>query len=407
MPLVGARVHFYVSICKMSHPALTQGNCHFIHSLDSFDKNLGSCNVPSVSLRIQSPAKQVAAYLENEILGGRWRDQLPGVIRLSSELGVNRTTLQAGIQLLEKCGLVESGGEKKRRRIVMPKNSTPAKLPGAQRLRVRILLFNKGDETSRDMLHLVQHLHMTRHDPEFASRSLWSLGMDVRRVARFVEKNPADAWVVIAGSREILEWFAGQPFPCFALLGSFPGLNLAGAKPDKIAAQRVAVHRLMQLGHRRIVKVVMNDRIHPVPGQIEQAFLNDLESFGILTGPYNLPAWGENPAMFYKRLDSLFRHTPPTAVFLDAVSLFHAARDHLAKKGIVAPRDVSLICDDPDISFAWMQPSVANIHWSFQPLVRRVAQWLDHVASGKDDRRQTLIKAKFIEGGTIGPVAKS
>jgi DNA-binding LacI/PurR family transcriptional regulator len=230
--------------------------------------------------------------------------------------------------------------------------------------------------------------------------------MDVRRVARFVEGNPADAWVVIAASREILEWFASQPFPCFALLGGFRGVNLAGAKPDKIAAQRKALHRLAELGHRRIVKVVMNDRIHPVPGQIEQSFLNDLESLGIPTGPYNLPAWGENPAMFYQRLDSLFRHTPPTALFLDAVSLFHAARDHLAQKGIVAPRDVSLVCDDPDISFEWMEPSVAHIHWSFQPLARRVAQWLDHVASGKDDRRQTLLRAKFVEGGTIGPVAR-
>jgi hypothetical protein len=54
-----------------------------------------------------------------------------------------------------------------------------------------------------------------------------------------------------------------------------------------------------------------------------------------------------------------------------------------------------------------MEPSVAHIHWSFQPIARRVAQWLDHVAAGKDDRRQTLIKAKLVDGGTIGPVPKS
>ena len=336
---------------------------------------------------------------------------MPGVIRLSSELGVNRTTLQAGLRLLEARGLLEAGGEKRRRRIVMPKSSTTAGLRGAngngRRLRVKILLFSpKGDETSRDILHLMQHLHTTGHDPEFASRSLWSLGMDVRRVARFVERNPADAWVVLAGSREILEWFSGQHFPCFALMGGFRGVNVAGVKPDKILAQREAVRRLAELGHRRIVKVVMNDRIHPVLGQMERSFLDDLKSLGIQTGPYNLPAWEEEPANFYQRLDSLFRHTPPTAMFLDAVSLFHAARDHLAKKGVVAPKDVSLVCDDPDAAFEWMQPSVAHIQWSFQPLARRVAQWLDHVAAGKDDRRQTLLKAKFIDGGTIGPLTR-
>ena len=114
---------------------------------------------------------------------------MPGVIRLSSELGVNRTTLQAGLWLLKARGLLESVGEKRRRRIVMPKSSTTAGLRGAngsgRRLRVRILLFSKrGDEASRDVLYLMRHLHTTGHDPEFASRSLWSLGMDVRRVAR-------------------------------------------------------------------------------------------------------------------------------------------------------------------------------------------------------------------------------
>jgi DNA-binding transcriptional regulator YhcF (GntR family) len=379
--------------------------------LNSFDNYLRLWSIVLMSLRIKSPAEQVAAHLEAEILSGRWQETMPGVIRLSSEMGVNRTTIQAGLRLLEARGLLQPGGEKKRRRIVLPTSHDMRRMlldnGSARRLRVKILIFSKGDEISRDALHLVQHLHMTRHDPEFASRSLWSLGMDVRRVARFVGKNPADAWVVIAGSREILEWFAEQPTPCFALLGGFRGVNLAGAKPGKIPAQRKALQRLVALGHRRIVKVVMNDRIYPELGKAEQTFLDDLKSLGIPTSEYNLPAWGEHPAMFYKRLDSLFRHTPPTAVFLDAVSLFYAARDHLALQGIVAPRDVSLICDDPDSSFEWMEPSVAHIHWSFQPIARRVAQWLENIASGKDDRRQALLRAKFVDGGTIGPVAKS
>jgi DNA-binding LacI/PurR family transcriptional regulator len=91
-------------------------------------------------------------------------------------------------------------------------------------------------------------------------------------------------------------------------------------------------------------------------------------------------------------------------MFLDAVSLFHAARDHLARKGIICPRDVSLVCGDPNADFVWMQPTVAHIQWSFEPLARRVVRWLEHLASGKHDRHQTLVNAKFIDGGTIGPV---
>jgi hypothetical protein len=53
-------------------------------------------------------------------------------------------------------------------------------------------------------------------------------------------------------------------------------------------------------------------------------------------------------------------------------------------------------------SFAWCEPSVAHIHWDARPVVRRIVRWIDNVARGKEDKRQTLTKAKFIEGGTIG-----
>ncbi len=43
--------------------------------------------------------------------------------------------------------------------------------------------------------------------------------MDLRRIARFDEGTEADAWVVGAGSRELLEWFNGRMTPTFALFG--------------------------------------------------------------------------------------------------------------------------------------------------------------------------------------------
>ena len=105
---------------------------------------------------------------------------------------------------------------------------------------------------------------------------------------------------------------------------------------------------------------------------------------------------------FHRCLDSLFRHTPPTAIFIDEMPLFIAAQQHLAQLGILAPRHVSLICLDPDPAFAGRKPSVAHIHWDSRPIVRRIASWADNVARGKDDRRQSFTKAEFVEGGTIG-----
>jgi DNA-binding LacI/PurR family transcriptional regulator len=99
----------------------------------------------------------------------------------------------------------------------------------------------------------------------------------------------------------------------------------------------------------------------------------------------------------------LFRFVPPTAMIVDEVMLFHAAQQHLAHHGIQAPRQVSLVCNDHDLSFEWSSPSIAHIRWDKRVLIRRVADWVEQVARGKDYRQQSVIKAEFVAGGTIGP----
>lgn len=110
---------------------------------------------------------------------------------------------------------------------------------------------------------------------------------------------------------------------------------------------------------------------------MERAFLEELESPGIRTGPYNLPDWKNDMEDFHRCLDSLFRHTPPTALLIDGMLLFIATQQHLAQLGIIAPRDVSLVCHDPDPAFAWCQPKVAHIEWDSRPSVSRMTRWAD------------------------------
>jgi DNA-binding LacI/PurR family transcriptional regulator len=182
------------------------------------------------------------------------------------------------------------------------------------------------------------------------------------------------------------------------------GLRIAGAAARKIPAMVESLRRLVELGHRRIVMLVREERLRPQPAVYEQAFLDELGALGIEAGSYNLPLWGNSPEGLHRCLDSLFRHTPPSALIISEPKLFIAAREHLAQRGIVAPRDVSMICDDPDIAFSWCDPSVAHYAWGFAPLARRIQHWVDNVARGRDDRQQSFTKAEFIEGGTIGPV---
>lgn len=174
-----------------------------------------------------------------------------------------------------------------------------------------------------------------------------------------------------------------------------------------MTALAAATRHLIDQGHRRISLLCNRQHRLPQPAKAMRDFLDDLEAAGITTGAFNLPDWEESKEGFGNVLDSLFGRTPPTALILDEPFLYHAAHHHLAKLGLRMPEDVSLICTDSDPGFAWCDPSVAHIRWDYRPVVRRVVRWTNNVALGKDDRRQSFTKAEFVEGGTVGPVAKS
>ena len=347
-----------------------------------------------------SASEQAANHLREQILNGIWGDEIPGAPTLAAELGINHETVIAALRRLEHEGLLVSQGIGRKRKIVLPESYAPPSL------RVAILDYDAPSKGSDYKIDLRHRLVEAGHVPLLADKTLEDLGMDVGRVARFVKKTGADAWVVSAASRDVLRWFADYEKPAFALFGRRGTLPIAGVGPDHVTAGRLLVRRLVALGHQRIVTLVREHRRLPKPGQAERTILEEIQAHGIPTSSYNLPDWDDTPGGFHRLLDELFRVTPPTALILEEPFLFHAAKDHLARHGILAPAQVSLICSDPDPTFAWCRPTIAHFNWDYRPVVRRVVRWADNVARGKEDRRQTLTKIEFIEGGTIGPVAK-
>ena len=350
-----------------------------------------------LDFKTSSVAEQAAAHLREELGKGRWVGLMPGRRVLARELEVSHSTVQGALDLLEAEGLLVAEGVGKRRRINVKATHKAA------RLNIRILLYDRRELAQFESRNLRYLLQQAGHLVEYAEKDLHELGMDAKRVEAFVRRHPADAWVVNAAPRPVLEWFAQEPFPAFALFGQKAGLPIAGASPRKIPALIVAVRRLASLGHRRIVMIVREEWRKPAPGIFQQAFLDELEALGIPTGPYNLPNWGDSPEELGRGLDALLEVTPPTALVVSEPKLFVAVRDHMAQRGFVSPRDISLICDDPDPVFDWCRPKVAHIHWGHKPVMRRVVRWADNIARGREDRRQTAIKADFIDGGTVGP----
>ncbi len=346
-------------------------------------------------------SEQIAEYLRTEILRGRWSGSLPGKHQLANELGVNNKTVEVALRQLEKAGIIASKGAG-RRRTIPPQSGSEIK-----GLRIAFLL-NEGELDLQTAYHAELHHALTEagHTMLYAPKSLVELRFDPKRVATLVRQTHADAWIVSAGSRGILEWFSAQPAPALAMFGHRIGVRIASVGPNKEAAFADATQHLIDLGHQRIALLCRRLRRVPQPGASETAFLDTLQAHGISVSDYNMPDWDDTPGDFRRCLEALFCITPPTALIIEEASYYVAVLQFLAHQGIRIPADVSLVCTDDDPTFAHCQPPVACIAWDSRPIVRRIVTWAANVSRGKPDLRLTNTPAKFIPGGTIGPVGK-
>ena len=347
---------------------------------------------------VQSPAQQLAAHLREQLGSAVWTGTMPGTIKLASDLGLDRRVVIEALKLLERDGLLESQGNG------LPRKIVSAKSPGdAAPLRIMMLLYDSMDTQDYYITDMVHQLQAVGHHAAYAPKTMGALGMDIGRIARMVEKTEADAWIIRSGPQKVIEWFANQEVPSFALFGRHMEFPIASVNAERISVIRQIVNRLHKLGHRRMVMMVREERRKPQPGANEREFLSTLEQLGIQTGTYNMPDWGNDAEGLHQCIDSLFKHTPPTALIFGEPNLFLATRQHLADQGIIAPRDVSMVSMDPNPSFDWFQTSISHITWDSKPWINRVVKWADNVALGKEDLKKTLTKAEFIEGSTIGP----
>lgn len=296
---------------------------------------------------------QLTDLLREGMISGRWRDTLPGRDQLAGELGVSHTTMEAAMRRLTKEGLLVSRGAGKRRRIVLSGcNVVP------RDYRIHFLPYESLSPGLPQVLDLLAQLRKAGFAVESAPKSLLDLGMDVKRVAQLVQQNPADAWIVASGSREVLEWFIRQATPSYAYFGNKADIPIAGCSVRR--DMPMLIRRLGELGHRRIVLLIREEHLKPKHSFFVNLFLESLKEAGITPSSYNVPEWGYQPEGLRRCLDSLYRVTPPTVLITTEMSIMLAVRDFHASRGIIAPRDVSLISLDQSPFFKWCDPPVAH-----------------------------------------------
>ncbi len=377
-----------------------------------FDKRNAEHVSPSLHLsfmqpiRLLSVVEQTVEHLRKGLHAGRWGGRLPGVVRLAAECDVSAGVVRAALLQLESEGLLSSQGLGRSRIIA----SRPLNTDPLRPLRVGFLMHDapsgEQSQTAQILLQIQHDLEAAGNTVFFSRKSQVELGYDVSRITRYVRENPADAWLVVAGSRELLQWFASQPVPAIALYGRTDGVQIARTGPDKVAAYIAATRALIELGHRRIVLITRRPRRKPTPGNAECAFLQELAKHGIAMGDFNLPEWEETPKGFSTLLETLFRLTPPTALIIEESPRLVAAMLFLLERGIKVPEQVSLVSAEYDNTIEWCHPAFAHMRGNSLPIVRRIVRWVTAAQRGNADCTTINFPAKFIPGGTIGPVWK-
>lgn len=346
--------------------------------------------------QVKTPSQQLADHLRDQIYAGHYRDQMPGVFALAKDLGIDPKTASLAYDLLEKQKLLVTQGVGRPRKILRNKS----KMVG---FRIVILLYEETDRQLPYITDLVSQLTKHGYDVIFARKTLVEMKMKLSAVSRLVGATSATAWLVIAGSEEVLTWFAHQKVPVFALFGRSESLEMAAAGVVTSEAYREIVRRLVGMGHRRIVFLAREERRRPSPGIVEAAFLNELNQLGIQTGEYHLPQWEDHASGLVEKLDSLFAHTPPTALIMTQLEVYLGAQQYLLRRGIRSPEDVSMICSGYHSMLSWCRPKLTHLEWDEKPVIRRIVRWVHQAARGIDDKRQLFVHGKFVGDGTIGP----
>lgn len=336
-----------------------------------------------------SVTEQVAAHLRGELMRQRWTGNMPGRDKLARDLGVHGSTIERALQLLEEEGLVKKSGPGKPRGIVT--SATPT----ARSTTVCVLLYNAEDQTDDYILSLQYHVSAAGHTLTFAPRCMRELKFDPDRIEAMIKKESADAWIVYAGSRRVLERFVQLSLPAFALFGRMSGLPIAGSGTDIQAALREAIDCLHGLGHSRIVMLTRTQLVESGLGVTERTFVRELKKKNLPLSTYNLAVWDNTPSGLKHCLDKLFEMTPPTAILVDDWMIYNAIQHYLFHARGVDHHKVSCIAMDYHPSFSWYQPQALHFYWDPVAVVQAAVAWAKNVGRGRNTVAQKLIKAEF------------
>ena len=357
----------------------------------------------TLMLRRISLVEQVADVLRHDLLGGRWRDRLPGEHQLSDLLHVSRSTLRLALDVLRREGLIRvSRGE--RWSVSCPSRLPP---PASASNIIGLVASLPLHEHSARAIIIVDELRRHLQESGFTLQLHVVLESGRRagpqRLEALVQETKAACWILWSCSAEVQRWFAARPLRTIVQGSCHERVDLPFFRVDGAAACHHATALLRHQGHRRIALLLPRSPQYAGTLEIKHSFHQACTGAGAPCCPVVLHLESGASAVESALAELMRDARRPTALVVMMPAHTLTAHCHLLHSGIRLPRDVSLIAAHDDLYLDHVTPTLTRYRFNHSNYARRMSRIVLKLAQSGTRPRSITMYPAFQNGATHGP----
>jgi DNA-binding LacI/PurR family transcriptional regulator len=355
----------------------------------------------------QSLAERIAAWISQRIQQGHFRDRLPGLRELAREIGVSVPTVSKGIHLLEKSGLVITGGARRGFRIAPSAKPSKRQSTEAPKSHKRLLFL-----TSRPVNQLLQDSMQTFAELVNVMRQQgWEVfhrsnGFEQAKAPhkswdRMLELLEPDALVVLSGNAVVAKWALERKIPVLFLGGQTAGNPVPQVAVRITGLIEETIDRLRLGGHTDILMPLCG-RTKEFANIILQAARRRLLEGGGKANQFRLEtsAYSE-PKVLLELLKRAWQKKRPDALVILDWREYVTASCFLKEQRIEVPNDLSVVLLSFEEEMKWHFPSIAHYRFPSERIAHAIARWALHDQHTGAGAYPKFLRAHWVEGQSI------
>ena len=334
------------------------------------------------------------------LANGEWRGVMPGERRLAELLQVGRDTVRLSLQQLEREHILGPAEAGSRRAILQePEPGDPVR---SRPLRIGMLSPRRLEQLTQPMLFEVDHLRQALAE-KGGSLDLFAPGWyeqkdPTKRLAKLIEDEPCQAWILFRSSEQIQRWFAKSGVPCLIRGYPHPKVELPHLDVDWEATARHAAGRLWRLGHRRVGILVPNEGLQGVAAAVKGATELGEEDFSVI----ELSEDGTVDGVVRALSRALNLKNPPTAVIAIRPRQVATSMTWLATQEIRVPTGFSLISLAYEPFLDHLTPAVSGYRVDPEAVSKQVIRRIESLLAGQSNPGgNSWITPEVVKGASI------